>query len=164
MRFKRGLAGLASVGAVVLVGALAPSAAMAHPCISEVEASMGTSLTLHTGGNWAGAMPSFADLEHECADDIDSYLYDSQSETSAVGEPVGPVVASFAIKNLTPLGYSQRSVPFTGDGLGRLQLRPGLQGQPGHRRNLRGLPHPRLHRQDEPDPARQLHGLQRRPG
>ena len=55
MRFKRGLAGLASVGAVLLVGALAPSAALAHPCISEVEAAMGKSLTLHTGGNWAGA-------------------------------------------------------------------------------------------------------------
>ena len=78
MRFKRGLAGLASVGAVVLVGALAPSAAMAHPCISETEAAMGTSLTLHTGGNWAGYMPSFNDLEHECADDLDSYLYQSR--------------------------------------------------------------------------------------
>ena len=58
MRVKRGLAGLAGVGAVLLVGAFAPSSALAHPCISEAEAAMGTSLTLHTGGNWAGAMPS----------------------------------------------------------------------------------------------------------
>src|SRR3954463_13817504 len=34
---------------LIAVGALAPSAAMAHPCLSEVEASS-TSLTLHTGG------------------------------------------------------------------------------------------------------------------
>ena len=77
LRIKRGLAGLASVGAVLVVGALAPSAAMAHPCLSEVEANMGSSLTLHTGGNWAGYMPSFEDLTHECADDLDSYLYQS---------------------------------------------------------------------------------------
>src|SRR4051812_47294750 len=75
MRRKRGLAGLASVGAVLLIGALAPSAAMAHPCISSVESSLGKTLTLHTGGNWAGYMPSFADLEHECADDLNSYIY-----------------------------------------------------------------------------------------
>jgi hypothetical protein len=61
MRKKRGLAGLASVGAVLFVGALAPSAAMAHPCVAEVEANMGRNLTLHTGGNWAGYMPSFQD-------------------------------------------------------------------------------------------------------
>ena len=54
MRFKRGLAGLASVGAVLAVGAMAPSAAMAHPCVRGVEASLGKTLTLHTGGNWAG--------------------------------------------------------------------------------------------------------------
>ena len=54
---------------MLLVGAIAPSAAMAHPCISAVEAAMGKTLTLHTGGNWAGDMPSFQDLEHECADD-----------------------------------------------------------------------------------------------
>ena len=123
MRFKRGLAGLASVGAVLAVGALAPSAAMAHPCISETEAAMGTSLSLHTGGNWAGSMPSFSDLEHECADDLSSYLYDSGAETVAdpvPGVPAGPVVSAavFQIKNLKPLGYSQRSVPFTGTGSG----------------------------------------------
>ena len=69
MHLKRGLAGLASVGAVLAVGAFAPSAAMAHPCLSEVESTLGKSLTLHTGGNWAGYMPSFDDLTHECADD-----------------------------------------------------------------------------------------------
>ena len=118
MRMKRGLAGLASVGAVLIVGALAPSAAVAHPCISEVESAMGTSLTLHTGGNWAGYMPSFKDLEHECADNLGSYLYQSVSKTDAAADPVGPAVASFAIKNLTPLGYSARNVPYTGTGSG----------------------------------------------
>ena len=74
----------------MLVGAFAPSAALAHPCISETEAMMGKSLTLHTGGNWAGSMPTFSELEHECAEDLDSYLYDaSKVKTSAVGEPVG---------------------------------------------------------------------------
>ena len=77
MRFKRGLASVAGVGAMLLVGAIAPSAALAHPCITETEAAMGKSLTLHTGGNWAGAMPSFSELEHECAEDFNSYLYDS---------------------------------------------------------------------------------------
>ena len=50
-----------------------------------------------------------------------SYLYDSSEvETSALGEPVGPVVsaAGYAIKNLTPLGYSRRDVPLTGTGSG----------------------------------------------
>jgi hypothetical protein len=121
MRFKKGLAGVAGVGAMLLVGAFAPSAALAHPCISGTEAALGKSLTLHTGGNWAGAMPSFTELEHECADDLNSYLYDaSEIETSAMGEPVAPVVqaAGYAIKNLTPLGYSRRDVPLTGTGSG----------------------------------------------
>ena len=52
---------------------------MAHPCLSEVEAPPGTSLTLHTGGNWAGYMPSFSDLSHECADDLSSYIYQSDA-------------------------------------------------------------------------------------
>src|SRR5687768_13112660 len=119
MRFKRGLAGLASVGAVVLVGALTPSAAMAHPCLAETEAAIGTSMTLHTGGTWAGSMPSFKDLTHECADDLDSYLYQSTADTSVAadpvpGEPVGPVISGggFQVKNLTPLGYSRRDVPY----------------------------------------------------
>jgi hypothetical protein len=121
MRFKRGLAGLASVGAVVLVGALAPSAAMAHPCLSEVEAKVGSTLELHTGGNWAGYMPSFVDLEHECADDVTSYLYQSGAQTEAdpvPGVPAGPVVnsAGFQVKNLTPLGFSERAVPLAGTG------------------------------------------------
>ncbi|MDA0180180.1 hypothetical protein OJ997_07730 [Solirubrobacter phytolaccae] len=106
---------------MLVVGAFAPSAALAHPCISETEATLGKSLTLHTGGNWAGAMPTFNELEHECAEDLDSYLYDaSKVKTSAVGEPVGPVVAAagYAIKNLTPVGYSRRDVPLTGDGSG----------------------------------------------
>ena len=94
MRFKRGLAGLASVGAVLAVGALAPSAAMAHPCISEVEAALGKTLTLHTGGNWAGYMPSFEDLEHECADDLNSYLYQSASEAVPSRCPAFPPARS----------------------------------------------------------------------
>lgn len=66
-------------------------------------------------------MPSFSELEHECADDLDSYLYDASAiETSAMGEPVAPVVqaAGYAIKNLTPVGYSRRDVPLTGTGSG----------------------------------------------
>src|ERR1700754_1016348 len=118
MRMKRGLAGLASVGAVLVVGAFAPTAAMAHPCLSEVESTMGTNLSLHTGGNWAGYMPSFKDLEHECADDLDSYIYESVSKPDAAADPVGPAVSSFAVKNLTPLGFSARAVPYTGTGNG----------------------------------------------
>jgi|GEM_PF-2741731 hypothetical protein len=121
MRFSRGLAGLVGVSATLVAGALAPSSALAHPCISESEATLGKSLTLHTGGNWAGYMPSFNDLEHECADDLNSYLYNAETvKTSAMGEPVGPVVqaAGYAIKNLTPIGYSRRDVPLTGTGSG----------------------------------------------
>jgi hypothetical protein len=96
---------------------------MAHPCLSEVESTMGKSLTLHTGGNWAGYMPSFNDLEHECADDLSSYLYQSEAQTAddpVPGVPATPVVnaAGFQIKNLTPLGYSARNVPFSGTGSG----------------------------------------------
>ncbi|WP_211340151.1 LVIVD repeat-containing protein [Solirubrobacter pauli] len=103
------------------MGALAPSAALAHPCITETEAAMGKSLTLHTGGNWAGNMPSFNDLEHECAEDTNSYLYDaSKVKSAAAGEPVGPVIsaAGYVIKNLTAVGYSRRDVPLTGAGSG----------------------------------------------
>jgi hypothetical protein len=122
MRVKRGLACLASVGAVLAVGAFAPSAAMAHPCLSEVEASA-SSLSLHSGGNWAGYMPSFSDLSHECADDLNSYVYQSDAQTvddPVPGVPAGPIVsaAGFAVKNLTALGYSARPVPYTGTGNG----------------------------------------------
>jgi hypothetical protein len=124
LRIKRGLAGLASVGAVVLAGALAPSAAMAHPCLSEVEAS-NTGLTLHTGGMWAGYMPSLSDLSHECADDLNSDAYRSIAAAAIADDPVpgvpaGPVVsaAGFQIKNLTALGYSARNVPYNGTGNG----------------------------------------------
>jgi hypothetical protein len=94
---------------------------MAHPCLAEVEANMGSNLTLHTGGNWAGYMPSFQDLSHECADDLDSYIYQSSAQTAddpVPGVPAGPVVsaAGFAIKNLTPLGYSARTIPLSGTG------------------------------------------------
>jgi hypothetical protein len=111
MRVKRGLAGLASVGAVLLIGALTPSAATAHPCIAEAEAGIGSNLTLHTGGNWAGAMPSIGDLNHECADDLTSDIYRSVSETSAEAEPIGDAISTFSISRLTALGYSARNVP-----------------------------------------------------
>ena len=122
MHLKRGLAGLASVGAVLVVGALTPSAALAHPCLSDASANA-SSLTLHTGGNWAGYMPSFSDLSHECADDLNSYIYQSDAETVAdpvPGVPAGPIVsaAGFQIKNLTALGHSPRNVPFSGTGNG----------------------------------------------
>ena len=60
--------------------------------LTEAEAAVGKTLTLHTGGNWAGALPgAIGDLNHECADDINSYLYPGrQRETRAEGEPVGP--------------------------------------------------------------------------
>jgi hypothetical protein len=102
---------------------MAPSAAMAHPCVSDVEASLGKTLTLHSGGNWAGYLPSFTDLEHECAEDLNSYMYRSTTEAAAdpvPGVPAGPIVsaAGFQIKNLTPLGHTARNVPFTGTGNG----------------------------------------------
>jgi len=123
MRRMRGLAGLASVGAVLLVGATAPPAAMAHPCMSEVAASVGSNLELHTGGNWAGYMPAFEALGHECSEDLSAIEYRSLADTSAAADPVpgvpaGPVVegAGFDINNLEPLGYSERNVPFSGTG------------------------------------------------
>jgi hypothetical protein len=105
---------------VLAVGALAPSAAMAHPCLAETAAA-GSSLTLHTGGNWAGYLPTLEDLSHDCADDLSALEYQSSAETvddPVPGVPAGPVVsaAGFAIKNLTPLGYSARSVPLNGTG------------------------------------------------
>ena len=120
MRLKRGLAGLASVGALLAVGAFAPSAAMAHPCLADASATA-SSLTLHTGGNWAGYLPTLSDLSHECADDLNALEYQSDAETVAdpvPGVPAGPIVTAggYQVKNLTPLGYSARSVPFTGEG------------------------------------------------
>ena len=68
-------------------------------------------------------LPTFQDLAHECADDLESYLYQSGAQTEAdpvPGVPAGPVVsaAGFQISNLTALGYSAREVPYTGDGSG----------------------------------------------
>jgi hypothetical protein len=102
------------------VGAFAPSAAMAHPCLAETAASS-SGLTLHTGGNWAGYLPTLADLSHECADDLAALEYQSDAETVAdpvQGVPAGPIVsaAGFAIKNLTALGHSARTVPYAGTG------------------------------------------------
>ena len=129
---------------------------------------MGKSLTLHTGGNWAGAMPSFSDLEHECAEDLNSYLYDVVRDRRDLGARRArrPGRRGRRLPDQEPdaARLLRRNVPLTRHGLRRLQLRPGLQGQPGHRRHVRGLPHPRLHRQVQPDRGRQLHGLQRRPG
>ncbi|MBE2315539.1 hypothetical protein DVA67_006100 [Solirubrobacter sp. CPCC 204708] len=80
---------------------------------------MGKSLSLHTGGNWAGALPAFENLDHECAEDLNSYLYETSAvATSAVGEDPGPIVSNWAIKNLSPLGYSRRDVPYTGTSAG----------------------------------------------
>jgi hypothetical protein len=78
-------------------------------------------MTLHTGGSWAGYMPSFSDLSHECADDLNSYLYQSTAQTvdePVPGVPAGPVVSAggYAIRNLTALGYSARTVPLSGTG------------------------------------------------
>jgi hypothetical protein len=115
MHVRKGLAGLAGVAGLLLFGALSPSAALAHPCIAEAEAA-GAGLTLHSGGNWAGYMPTFEDLEHECADDLSSSIYQSVSVTDAAADPVEDAVATFDIKNLKPLGYSARSVPMTGTG------------------------------------------------
>ena len=125
MRCRRSLAGLASAGAVLLVGTLAPSTAMAHPCLSQVEEALGKTLTLHTGSNWAGYLPSDSMYEQECTSDLalDSYIYRSTTEASAdpvPGVPAGPIIsaAGFQIKNLTPLGHQPRPVPLTGTGNG----------------------------------------------
>ena len=96
MRFKRGLASVAGVAAVLLVGAIAPTSALAHPCLSAADTTANTTLTLHTGGNWAGALP--VSEEHECTTNVDQIAYDASGITSAaVGEPPGPVVANWAI-------------------------------------------------------------------
>ena len=170
MRIKRGLAGLASVGAVLAVGALAPSAAMAHPCMADIEASIGKNMSLHTGGSWAGYMPSFQDLEHECAN-IDSEIYQSIADSSIAADPVpgvpaGPIVsaAGYAIKNLTALGYSARNVPYTGTGSGVYNSDLAFKDNYVFSRHLRGLPRHRRHEQVRSDAAPELHGLQRRPG
>ena len=166
--FKRGLAGLASVGAVLPVGALAPSAAMAHPCISETEAASGRP-SLHTGGNWAGSMPSFAGSRARVRRrprlvPVPVRRGDRSRPGPRRARRPGRLAAGFQISNLTPLGYSAREVPIDRRRLERLQLGPRVQGQPGHRGHLRGLPHHRRHGQGEPDAAHQLHGLQGRPG
>ncbi len=118
MRLKRGLAGAAGVCAVLAVAAFAPSTAMAHPCLTEAEAAVGNTFTLHTGGDWAGALPTIADTEHECLDDLNSYVYRSVTETSAEGEPVGPATSTYQINRLRALGYSARALPMTGTGSG----------------------------------------------
>ena len=93
---------------------------MAHPCVSDVEASLGKTLTLHTGGSWAGALPSSnAALGHECGEDFNSYVYaGNTAQTSAMGEPIGDAISTFNVSRLTGLGYSARNVPLTGTGNG----------------------------------------------
>ena len=93
---------------------------MAHPCVSEVEASLGKTLTLHTGGSWAGALPSSnAALGHECGEDFNSYVYaGNTAQTSEMGEPIGDAISTFNVSRLTGLGYSARNVPLTGTGNG----------------------------------------------
>jgi hypothetical protein len=58
----------------------------------------------------------------ECAgDDGDAGDGEESSLDPVPGEPVGPVVESFAQSaNMTPLGYSRREVPFSGAGSGAL--------------------------------------------
>jgi hypothetical protein len=94
MRIKRGLAGMASIGAVLVVGALAPTTAMAHPCISEVNAALGKTLTLHSGGSWAGYLPAFSE-EHNCVEDFSSEGYQVNETGDAAADPIGDAVSTF---------------------------------------------------------------------
>ena len=101
---------------------------------------MGTQLTLHTGGNWAGTCRPSAISSTSAPTISTRYLYQSDAESVAgpgARRPRRPGrrrPPGYQIKNLTPLGYSARSRAVHRHRLRRLQLRPGLQGQPGLRR------------------------------
>ena len=76
-------------------------------------------------------------------------MYRSTSEAAPIRCPAFPPARSspgrVPVKNLTPLGHSAAQRAVHRHGQRRLQLRPGLQGQPGLRGHLRGLPDHRLH-------------------
>ena len=83
-----------------------------------------------------------------------------------MGEPVGPVVAAagYAIKNLTPLGYSRRDVPLTGTGSGVYNSDLAFKDNLVIAGTYEGFRILDFTDKTNPIRARQLQGLQRRPG
>ena len=100
---------------------------MAHPCATaKVEAS--SFLSLHKSG-WVGMYPTYA-MEHECAGEggpVGARLFEN---SASAADPVGPAVESFEYSpNMTPIGYSARTVPTSGTGSGAINSDLAFQGK-----------------------------------
>ena len=105
MRMKRGLAGLASVGAVLAVGAFAPSAAHGASVCRRRECVDGQDPDA-AHGRQLGRLHAVlrTDLEHECADDLDSYIYAVDHRETAdrcPAIPPGPIVSAADFRSRT---------------------------------------------------------------
>ena len=129
---------------------------------------MGKTLSLHTGGNWAGYLPSFSDLAHECADDLNSYIYRSARRPPTTRCPACPPARSSPppVPDQEPdadrLLGPQRAVQRHRLGVYNSDL--AFKGNYVFAGHLRGLPHPRRPEPVRPDADRELHRLQHRPG
>jgi hypothetical protein len=109
---KKGIVGLLSVAAALLVAALLPAAASAHPCVSATGGSTAF-LSIDATSSWGGSLPTGAALtDVECAGSMETAL--RSVATTAAADPVGPAVASFTYSdNMTPVGFSERAVAGT---------------------------------------------------
>jgi hypothetical protein len=109
---KKGIVGLLSVAAALLVVGLLPAAAGAHPCVSATGGSTAF-LSIDATSSWGGSLPTGAALsDAECAGSMEAAL--RSVATTAAADPVGPAVASFTYSdNMTPIGFSERAVAGT---------------------------------------------------
>ena len=164
MRTKR-LAGLgAGVVAALAVGALAPSAAQAHPCAETWSLSTATFLSANnSAAAWAGSLPTMNN-DSDCAPVEDAYTGPASIATTgadASADPIGPLADVFEkTPNMTIRRLlAAHSAARHGDQPRRHQLRHRVQGQPRLPGPLERLPRPQHLRPDESGPALQHRGV-----
>ncbi|MBE2319837.1 hypothetical protein DVA67_027985 [Solirubrobacter sp. CPCC 204708] len=122
-RILRGaVAGASTVAALAL---FAPPSAIAHPCANSQRVEASSFLSLHSS-SWAG-YPTFSN-EHEC--DGEGGAVQNQFENArAAADPVQDAVSTFTYsENMTPIGYSARSVPTSGTGSGAINSDLAFKG------------------------------------
>ncbi len=104
---RKGLAGFVTV---VIVAALMPATASAHPCTSKFSVATASFLSLNTAA-WGGALPPLTG-DDDCAPSGDVKYGAVTTDADAAPDPVGDAVSSFVYtSNLRPLGYSARNLP-----------------------------------------------------
>jgi LVIVD repeat len=110
MGLRTGIAGLVTLTAAAVVGALAPAAAVAHPACANAATSF-----LSVNAGWTGGLPTGEDLAEDNCSLIDIEAALSQNiSTTAAADPIDPLVPLYTKSDdMTLRGYSARNLPMT---------------------------------------------------